>query len=431
MGVEVVTFGCRLNLVESEALKARARQAGCGDLVVFNTCAVTAEAVAQARQAIRRLRRERPGARIVVTGCAAQIDPGTFGAMPEVDRVVGNAEKLLAGTWTGEALAAAAGAGPAGLAVERLHRVEVSDIMAPRQAAAHLAMETTGAFGDRTRAFVAVQNGCDHRCTFCIIPFGRGPSRSVPMGVVVDEVAALADAGRREVVLTGVDLTSYGADLPGAPRLGALVRAILRHVPDLPRLRLSSIDSIEADPELVAAMAEEGRLMPHLHLSLQAGDDMILKRMKRRHTRADAIRFCAEMRRLRPDIVFGADIIAGFPTETDAMFAGSLDLVGECGLTHLHVFPFSPRQGTPAARMPQVPRVLVRERAARLRQAGDAALAAHCAAQVGTVQAVLTEKGGTGRSEGHALVRFAGEVEAGQILPVTIIGHDGRALLAA
>ncbi|MFO1150323.1 MAG: tRNA (N(6)-L-threonylcarbamoyladenosine(37)-C(2))-methylthiotransferase MtaB [Alsobacter sp.] len=417
MGVEVVTFGCRLNAVESEAVKARAAEAGLADLVVFNTCAVTAEAVTQARQAIRRLRRERPAATLVVTGCAAQVDPGLFAAMPEVDRVVGNAEKTLPGTWDPARWDGA----------EALPRIEVADIMQVRATAPHLA----AGFGDRTRGFLEVQNGCDHRCTFCIIPYGRGTSRSVPMGAVVDAVRGLVAAGRREVVLTGVDLTSYGADLPGQPRLGALVRTILRHVPELPRLRLSSIDSIEADPDLLAALAGEERLMPHLHLSLQAGDDLVLKRMKRRHTRADAVRFCGTVRRLRPDVVFGADVIAGFPTEDEAMFARSLDLVEECGLTFLHVFPFSPRPGTPAARMPQVARATVKERASRLRAAGEAALARYLAAQVGRTHRVLAERGGTGRTEGHALVRLGEAVEPGRIVDTLIAGHDGRALLAA
>ncbi len=421
MAVDVVTFGCRLNIVESDAIRAHAgsAEAGAPDLVVFNTCAVTGEAVAQARQQIRRVRRERPGATIVVTGCAAQIDPAGFAAMPEVDRVVGNHEKGLAETWRPPS--------------DDTPRVLVSGKhSAPRpDAMARPTLASASAEPSHTRAFVAVQNGCDHRCTFCIIPYGRGDSRSEPMGATVDRIARLADAGRKEVVLTGVDLTSYGADLPGTPRLGALVKAILRHVPDLPRLRLSSIDSIEADPDLVDAMATEPRLMPHLHLSLQAGDDMILKRMKRRHGRDDAIRFCAELRRLRPDIVFGADIIAGFPTETEAMFERSLALIADCGLTHLHVFPFSPRPGTPAARMPQLARAVVKQRAARLRDAGDAALSAYLAAQVGRTHRVLTERGGMGRTEGHAAVRFAGPVEPGLILQPVISGHEGGVLLAA
>ena len=416
MPVEVLTFGCRLNMVESEAMRRLAAEAGHDDLVIVNTCAVTAEATRQARQSIRRLRRRRPEARIVVTGCAAQVEPDRFAAMPEVDRVVGNDGKARAATWQALADPAATTA-----------RVQVADIMAVRETAPHL----LAGFEGHTRAFVEVQNGCDHRCTFCIIPFGRGPSRSVPMGAVVDQIARLVDGGYAEAVLTGVDITSWGADLPGAPRLGALVKAILRHVPALPRLRLSSIDSIEADVDLMEALAGEARLMPHLHLSLQAGDDIVLKRMKRRHVRDDAIRFCRTARALRPDIVFGADLIAGFPTETDEMFARSLDLVEECGLTHLHVFPFSPRPGTPAARMPQVAHEEVRERARRLRAAGDAALLRHLDAQVGRRHRVLTERHGIARTEGFAPVRMAGPVTPGRILDVTIAGHDGRELRAA
>ena len=345
--------------------------------MVVNTCAVTGEATRQARQAIRRLARERPGARVVVTGCAAQVEPETFAAMPEVAHVVGNEEKLEASTW-------------ARLAAPDAPRRMMSDVMAARTARAPDGAPPIG----RTRAFVQVQTGCDHRCTFCVIPFGRGNSRSVPAATVIEAIRAQVEAGAREVVLTGVDLTSWGGDLEGTPRLGALVKAILRAVPHLPRLRLSSIDSVEVDPDLVEAIAGETRLMPHLHLSLQAGDDLILKRMKRRHSRADAIRLCAELRAARPEIVFGADIIAGFPTETEAMFARSLDLVAECGLTHLHVFPFSPRPGTPAARMPQLPGPVIKERARRLREAGAAALAAHLAAEVGARRRVLTERGG-------------------------------------
>ena len=362
MSVEVVTFGCRLNAAESEVIRREAERAGFADTVVVNTCAVTAEAVRQARQTIRALRRERPQAKIVVTGCAAQTEPQTFAAMAEVDRVLGNAEKLSAAAWA-QARAA--------FGVADAPKAIVNDIMAVRETAAHL----VDAFTGRTRAFVQVQNGCDHRCTFCIIPYGRGNSRSVPMGAVVDEVRRLVANGYREIVLTGVDITSYGADLPGAPKLGTLVKQILKHVPELKRLRLSSIDSVEADRDLLDALASDARLMPHLHLSLQSGDDLILKRMKRRHSRADAIAFCEQVRRLRPDMVFGADLIAGFPTETEAMFENSLDLVEECGLTHLHVFPFSPRPGTPAARMPQLARDVVKERARRLRERGALALA--------------------------------------------------------
>ena len=363
------TLGCRLNSYETQAMQDMAAQAGVEGAVVVNTCAVTAQAVRKARQEIRRLRRENPQARLIVTGCAAQTEPETFAAMDEVDHVIGNSEKMQPDTWarlapdfTGET-----------------ERVQVDDIMSVRETAGHL----IDGFGTRSRAYVQVQNGCDHRCTFCIIPYGRGNSRSVPAGVVVDQIRRLADRGFNEVVLTGVDLTSWGADLPGGPRLGDLVMRILRLVPGLPRLRISSIDSIEADDNLMRAIATEPRLMPHLHLSLQHGDDLILKRMKRRHLRDDAIAFCEEARRLRPDITFGADIIAGFPTETEAAFDNSLRLVEECGLTWLHVFPFSARAGTPAARMPQLDGRTIKDRAARLRAAGDRAVAGHLSAQVG------------------------------------------------
>ncbi|MEM7507430.1 MAG: tRNA (N(6)-L-threonylcarbamoyladenosine(37)-C(2))-methylthiotransferase MtaB [Pseudomonadota bacterium] len=402
------TFGCRLNAYETEAMGGLARDAGLANAVVVNTCAVTAEAVRQARQRIRRLRADHPGATLIVTGCAAQTEPETFAAMPEVDRVIGNLEKMRADTWTrltpdfiGET-----------------ERVVVDDIMAAEQTAGHL----IDGFGTRARAYVQVQNGCDHRCTFCIIPYGRGNSRSVPAGVVVEQIARLVGNGFNEVVLTGVDLTSWGADLPGAPRLGDLVQRILRLVPDLARLRISSIDSIEADPALVDAIASDPRLMPHLHLSLQAGDDMILKRMKRRHLSDDAIRFCEEVRAARPDIVFGADIIAGFPTETEAMFENSLKLVEDCSLTWLHVFPYSPREGTPAARMPQVAKAVRKERAARLRAAGDAQAAGYLAAQLGTAQNVLMERPEMGRTEGFAEVWFAAPQPVGQIVQAQITG---------
>ncbi|MFZ9685267.1 MAG: tRNA (N(6)-L-threonylcarbamoyladenosine(37)-C(2))-methylthiotransferase MtaB [Gemmobacter sp.] len=412
------TLGCRLNAYETEAMKRLAAEAGVGGAVVVNTCAVTAEAVRKARQEIRRLRRAHPGARLIVTGCAAQTEPETFAAMPEVDQVVGNAEKMAPATWARIAAPDLIG---------ETERVRVDDIMSVRETAHHL----IDGFGTRARAHVQIQNGCDHRCTFCIIPFGRGNSRSVPAGVVVEQIARLSDAGHREVVLTGVDLTSWGADLPGAPRLGDLVRRILRLVPALPRLRLSSIDSIEADPALIAALAEEPRLMPHLHLSLQSGDDLILKRMKRRHARADAVAFCAEVRRLRPDAVFGADIIAGFPTETEAMFARSLDLIEDCGIAHLHAFPYSPRRGTPAARMPQVPPAEVRARAERLRAAGEAALARHLAAEVGRVHAVLTEGPRMGRTVGFFEVALEADAPVGAILPVQITGAAGAVLRGA
>ena len=421
MTVDVVTFGCRLNSYESEVIRRHATAAAVEDTVVVNTCAVTAEAVRQARQAIRRIGRQRPQARIVVTGCAAQIDPTSFAAMPEVASVVGNAEKMHARTWV-----AFGSKNETGDHADE-PRVLVNDIMAVRETAPHLIEGLEG----RARAFVQVQTGCDHRCTFCIIPFGRGNSRSVPMGEVVTQVRRLSDNGYREVVLTGVDITSYGDDLPGAPKLGKLVKQILKHVPELPRLRLSSIDSVEADRDLLDALAAEPRLMPHLHLSLQAGDDLVLKRMKRRHSRADAIAFCADVRRLRPDVVLGGDIIAGFPTETDAMFRRSLDLIDECELTHLHVFPFSPRPGTPAARMPQVPRPAVKERAKRLRQKGDAALRRHLDGEVGARRRVLTETESTGRTEQFTPVRLAAQAVSGTILELTIAGHDGRRLTAA
>jgi threonylcarbamoyladenosine tRNA methylthiotransferase MtaB len=421
MSVDVVTFGCRLNAYESEVIRRQAEAAGVSGVVVVNTCAVTAEAVRQSRQTIRKLKRERPEARIVVAGCAAQTEPDTFAGMPEVALVLGNEEKLSTDAWRAQRGRLAS----LGLAAEE--KVVVNDIMAVTETAAHLVDGLEG----RARAFVQVQNGCDHRCTFCIIPYGRGNSRSVPMGDVVAQVRRLCARGFREIVLTGVDLTSYGANLPGAPKLGTLVKHILKHVPDLARLRLSSIDSVEADRDLLDAFAADERLMPHLHLSLQAGDDLILKRMKRRHLRHDAIAFCQQVRRLRPDVVFGGDIIAGFPTETEDMFARSLDLVDECGLTHLHVFPFSPRPGTPAARMPQLPRDVVKDRARRLREKGAAALRAHLDAQVGRTRGVLVESPRQGRTEHFTPVGLNAPAESGTVLEVTITGHDGRQLLAA
>ena len=409
MSVDVVTFGCRLNTYESEAIRREAAAAGIDDAVIINTCAVTAEAVRQARQGIRRLKRERPHQRVVVTGCAAQTEAGNFAAMAEVDRVVGNEEKFDARAWTSD------------------DKIAVSDIMAVKTMRPH----TIDSIEGRSRAFVQVQNGCDHRCTFCIIPYGRGNSRSLFVDDVVAQVGRLAGNGYREVVLTGVDITSYGADLPGAPRLGALVKRILRDVSELDRLRLSSIDSVEADADLLDAFANEPRLMPHVHLSLQSGDDLILKRMKRRHTCADAISFCERVRRLRPDVVFGADIIAGFPTETEAMFARSLDLVDGCGLTQLHVFPFSPRPGTPAARMPQVDRAVVKERARRLREKGEIALRDHLDREVGSHRRVLVESRAIGRTEQFVPVRLAAPLEPGVILDLAIKAHDGRQLLAA
>ncbi|MBT8455751.1 MAG: tRNA (N(6)-L-threonylcarbamoyladenosine(37)-C(2))-methylthiotransferase MtaB [Rhodobacteraceae bacterium] len=407
--------GCRLNAYETEAMKDLAANAGLSDAVIVNTCAVTAEAVRKARQDIRKLRRRNPNAHLIVTGCAAQTDPASFAAMPEVDTVIGNTEKMQAATW-------------AGLSTGGTEPVQVDDIMSVTETAGHL----IDGFGTRSRAYVQVQNGCDHRCTFCIIPYGRGNSRSVPAGVVVDQISRLVARGYSEVVLTGVDLTSWGADLPGTPKLGDLVRRILKLVPDLPRLRISSIDSIEVDPALLDAIATEPRLMPHLHLSLQAGDDLILKRMKRRHLRDDAIAFCAEARRLRPDMTFGADIIAGFPTETDAMFENSLRLVEDCGLTWLHVFPYSAREGTPAARMPAVDGRAIRDRAARLRAAGDARVTAHLAEQVGRMHRVLMESPDMGRTEHFAEVSFADAQPVGAIVSARITGvADGRLVAEA
>ncbi|MBX9828825.1 MAG: tRNA (N(6)-L-threonylcarbamoyladenosine(37)-C(2))-methylthiotransferase MtaB [Xanthobacteraceae bacterium] len=406
MAVDVITFGCRLNAYESEVIRREAAEGGVTDAVVVNTCAVTGEAVKQARQTIRRLRRERPDARIVVTGCAAQTETQTFAAMPEVDRVLGNEEKLSAARWA---------------ALDAADRVSVGDIMAVKGVTPHRIDSIEG----HTRAFLQVQNGCDHRCTFCIIPFGRGNSRSVAIADAVMQARKLVERGYREIVLTGVDITSY------EPGLGLLVKTVLRELPELQRLRLSSIDSVEADAKLLDALASDPRLMPHLHLSLQAGDDMVLKRMKRRHSRADAIAFCGTVRRLRPDVVFGGDVIAGFPTETEDMFARSLDLVDACGLTQLHVFPFSPRPGTPAARMPQVPGDVIKDRARRLREKGQQALRRHLDSEIGARRLVLAERGGIGRTPQFVPVRLAAPVEPGVIVNAAIAGHDGRQLLAA
>jgi threonylcarbamoyladenosine tRNA methylthiotransferase MtaB len=421
MSVDVVTFGCRLNAFESEVIRRAAEDAGLEDTIVINSCAVTNEAVAQARQSIRRLRRERPNARIVVTGCAAQTQPAMFAEMAEVDRVLGNDDKMRGEAWQDTRLAFDA-TSAFGIAGEQ--KIAVADIMAVTEMAPHL---LEGFQRGLPRVFVQVQNGCDHRCTFCIIPYGRGNSRSVPMGAVVDQVRALAERGHAEIVLTGVDLTSYGADLPGAPKLGSLTKQILRHVPELKRLRISSIDSIEVDRDLLDVIADEERLMPHLHLSLQSGDDMILKRMKRRHSRKHAIAFCAQVRRLRPDIAFGADIIAGFPTETEEMFARSQDLVEECDLTFLHVFPYSPRPGTPAARMPQVRGEAIKDRARRLRATGDAALKRRLAAEVGSTRQVLIESDTQGRTEHFMPVAILGETP-GAVRTFAIKGHDGARL---
>ncbi|MCA1394240.1 MULTISPECIES: tRNA (N(6)-L-threonylcarbamoyladenosine(37)-C(2))-methylthiotransferase MtaB [unclassified Bradyrhizobium] len=415
MAVDIVTFGCRLNAFEAEVIRSKAEVAGLSDTIVINSCAVTNEAVAQARQSIRKLKRERPEARIVVTGCAAQTQAAIFAGMAEVDRVVGNDDKMRGEAWRETRHAFDLGAS---------EKIAVSDIMAVKEMAPHL---VDGYASGLPRVFVQVQNGCDHRCTFCIIPFGRGNSRSVPMGAVVDQVRTLVERGHAEIVLTGVDLTSYGADLPGAPKLGLLTKQILRHVPELKRLRISSIDSIEADDDLLDAIAEDARLMPHLHLSLQSGDDMILKRMKRRHSRQDAIGFCEQVRRLRPDVVFGADIIAGFPTETEDMFSRSLDLVEQCGLTFLHVFPYSPRPGTPAARMPQVAGPVIKERAKRLRAVGEAALQQRLQAEIGARRDVLIESEGQGRTEHYLPVAIAGE-RVGSIVRLKIAGIDGERL---
>ncbi|MBN9042134.1 MAG: tRNA (N(6)-L-threonylcarbamoyladenosine(37)-C(2))-methylthiotransferase MtaB [Rhizobiales bacterium 62-47] len=421
MGVDVVTFGCRLNAFESELIHREAARAGLEDTIVINSCAVTNEAVAQARQSIRKLKRERPNARIVVTGCAAQTQPEMFAAMAEVDRVLGNDDKLHGEAW--RATRAAFDQAPS-FGIDRDEKIAVADIMAVREMAPHL---VDGFHSGLPRVFVQVQNGCDHRCTFCIIPYGRGNSRSVPMGGVVEQVHALVARGHAEIVLTGVDLTSYGADLPGAPKLGTLTKQILRHIPELKRLRISSIDSIEADRDLLDVIGSDERLMPHLHLSLQAGDDMILKRMKRRHLRADAIAFCAQVRRLRPDIALGADIIAGFPTESEEMFARSQDLVEECGLSFLHVFPYSPRPGTPAARMPQVDGRVIKARAKRLRVTGEAALRRRLGSEIGATRQVLIESATQGRTEHFVPVAIAGGV-TGEVRAMTIAGHDGARL---
>ena len=411
------TMGCRLNAYETEAMKELAAEAGLDNAVVVNTCAVTAEAVRKARQEIRKLRRQNPDARLIVTGCAAQTEPQTFQDMAEVDAVVGNIEKMQPDTWRGMAADF----------IGETEACQVDDIMSVTETAGHL----IDGFGTRSRAYVQVQNGCDHRCTFCIIPYGRGNSRSVPAGVVVDQIKRLVDRGYNEVVLTGVDLTSWGADLPMAPKLGDLVMRILKLVPDLPRLRISSIDSIEVDENLMQAIATEPRLMPHLHLSLQHGDDMILKRMKRRHLRDDAIAFCEEAKRLRPDMTFGADIIAGFPTETPEMFENSLRLVEECNLTWLHVFPYSPRPGTPAARMPQVHGKDIKTRAARLRVLGEARVSEHLAKQKGHVHRILMENPRMGRTEQFAETVFEEDRAVGHIVTAQVTGARGKQLLVA
>jgi threonylcarbamoyladenosine tRNA methylthiotransferase MtaB len=410
----VITLGCRLNAFESEVMRRHAVNAGMDNAVIVNTCAVTGEAVRKATQTIRKLRRENPAARIIVTGCAAQTEPERFASMPEVDHVIGNDAKMKAETFLG-------------LSIEGSERVQVNDIMSVRETAPHM----IDGLQSKARAFLQIQNGCDHRCTFCIIPFGRGPSRSVPAGEVVAQVRRVVENGVPEVVLTGVDITSYGPDLPGGFTLGKLVRQILKHVPELKRLRLSSIDQVEADPDLMIALAEEPRLMPHLHLSMQSGDDMILKRMKRRHLRADAVRFCNEARRLRSDIVFGADLIAGFPTETDEMFDQSVSLADECGLTFLHVFPYSARKGTPAAKMPQVAGGLKKERAATLRDKGSAILSSYLSGQIGRPLDVLMENGGIGRTPQFVEVIFQGNAPpAGLVVKAQASSHANGKLLS-
>ncbi|HEY4264888.1 MAG TPA: tRNA (N(6)-L-threonylcarbamoyladenosine(37)-C(2))-methylthiotransferase MtaB [Micropepsaceae bacterium] len=407
--VEILTFGCRLNAYESEAIRARAKDAGLEDAIIVNTCAVTAEAVRQSRQAIRKARRENPGTEIIVTGCAAQIEPESYAGMPEVDRVLGNREKLEARSYARDFL----GDAP---------RVLVNDIMAAKETAAQFVDH----FPEHARAILQVQNGCDHRCTFCIIPYGRGNSRSVGAGAVVEEARRLVAAGYNEIVLCGVDLTAYGADLPGKPTLGMLAARILKHVPELARLRLSSIDSIEADETLLRLIGDDERLMPHFHLSVQSGDNLILKRMKRRHTREDTIAFCETVRRLRPDVAFGADLIAGFPTETDAMFQNTLALVDEAGLSYLHVFPFSAREGTPAARMPQLAKQTIKERARLLRQKGDAAFSSRLAKLVGTEQELLVEKPGVGRTRCFASAMFEDDAAPGRLIRTRIVSTAGR-----
>jgi len=413
-----MTQGCRLNAYETEAMKELAHAAGLNNVVVVNTCAVTAEAVRKSKQEIRKLRRDNPKAQMIVTGCAAQIEPKTFSEMTEVDLVLGNTEKMKANTWRNISKS------PDFVGVTE--KVLVDDIMSVQDTAGHL----IDGFGTRSRAYVQVQNGCDHRCTFCIIPYGRGNSRSVPAGVVVDQIQRLVGKGYNEIVLTGVDITSWGVDLPMLPKLGDLVQRILKLVPDLPRLRISSIDSVEADSALIDAIASEMRLMPHLHLSLQAGDDMILKRMKRRHLRADAIEFCTKMRMARPDIIYGADIIAGFPTETEEMFENSLKLIEDCNLTWLHIFPFSPRQGTPAARMPQMNRSIIKERAGRLRACGNIAVQKHLEMQIGIKHKILMENNRMGRTEGFTEVLFSSDKLKGAIVDAIITEKTQTQLIA-
>jgi len=412
MSIDVINFGCRLNSYEGEVIRKQAEAAGLSNAMIFNSCAVTAEAERQVRQAIRKARRENPQAKIIVTGCSAQVHPDMYANMGEVDRVLGNQEKLEKQPYE---------------FLQPTERVLVNDIMAVKETASHM----VASFDGRARAFVQVQNGCDHRCTFCIIPFGRGNSRSAAMGDIVAQVRMLVESGFNEVVLTGVDITDYGKDLPGTPTLGQMIRRLLALVPELPRLRLSSIDAVEADEDLYHLLAEEPRLMPHIHVSLQAGDDMVLKRMKRRHSRRDAIEFCERVRKLRPDVVFGADIIAGFPTETNEMFDNTLNIVEEAGLTYLHVFPFSPREGTPATKMPQVPLKLRKERAARLREAGKMQLERYLKSQIGTQTQVIVEKEHTGRTPHFSMVQLDKNCEPGSIVPVAIHASDKDKLFGA
>lgn len=406
---ELVTFGCRLNTYESEVMRTHAKNAGLGDAIIFNTCAVTKEAERQARQAIRRARRENPEAKIIVTGCSAQIDPQTYAQMDEVDKIIGNDLKLKAETW----------------GLEGEEKVQVNDIMSVKETAGHLIEGVEG----HARAFIQVQNGCDHRCTFCIIPYGRGNSRSVPIGEIADQVRKLVESGYNEIVMTGVDVTSYGADLPGTPSLGQMIRRVLALVPELPRLRLSSLDPVEIDDDLWRLIGEEPRLMPHLHMSLQAGDDMILKRMKRRHLRADAIEMCRRARDLRPDMVFGADIIAGFPTETEEMFQNTLNIVEECDLTFLHVFPYSERPGTPAAKMPSVDPQIRKERAARLRRLGEKQIESFLKGHVNKQRQVIVEKGNIGRTEHFAEVHLDQNQSPGSLVDVIIHGIEKTHLM--
>jgi threonylcarbamoyladenosine tRNA methylthiotransferase MtaB len=408
---DIITFGCRLNAYESEVMRGHLAASGRENTLVFNSCAVTEQAEKQLRQAIRKARREKPEATIIVTGCAAQVNPERYQAMTEVDAVLGNAEKLEASSY---------------LALDT-EKPRVNDIMSVTETALHLVQGLDG----RARAFVQVQNGCNHRCTFCIIPYGRGNSRSVPMGEIVGQVRVLVEQGFKEVVITGVDISAYGADLPGTPTLGQMCRRLLAQVPELPRLRISSLDAVEVDDDLLTLIAEEPRLMPHLHLSLQAGDDMILKRMKRRHLRKDAIDFCAKVKALRPDVVFGADIIAGFPTETEAMFAQSLDLLEACDITYLHAFPYSERPGTPAAKMPPVPKQTRKERAGRLREAASQRLQNYLRTQIGHSADVLVEKETMGRTAHFAEVRLATPAVAGALMQARIVGVEGEMLLAA